>query len=351
MKGRLPSIIMVLVALALTFSLVASVFASTGAVVAQSGGLNSWVRHDLPTTLKWQMAPNTDIWCMTAADDGTLFALVEDTSGQTDIEEIVNAPTVHDGLRWAVFPAWSDVSLFKSTDGGYTWSLMWHVPASDGGAPVDVVPQPGYVDGDSANDIVFVAMGTRYLSRTGPGTYAGGPGEGNLYRSMDGGNAFTRVTPRNPAVTLVNPGTITSLDVAENRFAPGTFKALVGTSSVNTGGNRLEVMWTWNEDDDRDWQDQQIANALPPAPFPGTMPAGNGLDVVDVMFSDNYVEDGCFMAVANDIVGGDPSGQPAGSFYFCYWDDDDGAWGGDVDSPTNALINTGYAWFACMDTG
>jgi len=342
---------MVLVALALTFSLVTSVFASTGAVVAQSGGLNSFQRHDLPTTLKWQMAPNTDIWCLTAADDGTLFALVEDTSGPQDMKESAGALATHDGLRWAVFPAWSDVSLFKSTDGGFTWTLMWHVPASDTGAPVDVVPQPGYTEGDSANDIVFVAMGTRYLSPSGPGSYVGGPGEGNLYRSLDGGSSFTRVTPRNPSVTLVAAGTITSLDVIENRHVPGTYKAFVGTSSLNTGGGRLEGVWTWNEDDDRDWQDQQVANAMPPAPFPGTMPAGNGLDVIAVMASDNYVEDGCAMAVVSDISGADPSGMAPG-VYFCYWDDNDGAWGGDVDSPTNALLTAGvYAWDACMATG
>jgi hypothetical protein len=63
--------------LALALSAVAVVAPTVNEASAQTGGLNSWVRHDLPSTLHWQMAPNTDIWDLTAADDGTLFALVD----------------------------------------------------------------------------------------------------------------------------------------------------------------------------------------------------------------------------------------------------------------------------------
>jgi len=374
MKGRLPSIFMVFVALAMVLSAVAVVAPDAKTANAETGGLNAWQRHDLPTTLHWQMAPNTNIWDLTAADDGTLFALVEDTSGAVDIMEDAAAapaaaPCTWDGRRWAVFPAWSDVALFKSTDGGVTWELMWHVPASDSGAPVAVVPQPGYVDGDSTNGVIFVATGTRYKS-TGsvgpgggalPGTIVGGPAEGNLYRSMDGGAMFTRVTPRVPSVTLTTPGTITCMDVAENIMTPGTYMAIVGTSSLRTSGGgvagRGEGVWTWNEDNDRDWKDQMVANALPPAPFPGSMPAGNGLDVLAVLASPTYTEDGTFMAVVSDILPADPAGSALG-IYVCYWDNFDGVWGGDVDSPTTALITSAppaadgdYAWAACMAVG
>jgi hypothetical protein len=350
---------MVLVALALVFSMVATVAPSANVASAQTGGINSWVRHDLPTTLKYQMFPNSQIWDLTAADDGTLFALVEDTSG-TDfagpIADLIdrNMFTANwNGLRWAVFPAYSDVSLMKSTDGGYTWTLMWHQPASDLGAPIAVVPQPGYVDGDSANSVVFVATGTRYLAVWGPGSYVGGPQEGNLYRSFNGGDDFTRITPRNPAVTLVGGGTITSMDVTENVNAPGTYMAVVGISSLGNGGpgNLMgEGVYTWNEDDDRDWKDQQISNALPPAPFPGTMPSGNGLDVIAVKASDTYTEDQILMAVVSDMAGADPAGMAPG-IYFCFWNGMDGVWGGDVDSPTNSLIAAGgYAWSAVIET-
>jgi hypothetical protein len=280
---------MVLVALALVFSMVATVAPSANVASAQTGGINSWVRHDLPTTLKYQMFPNSNIWDLTAADDGTLFALVEDTSGTStticagsagpDIEQNVMTPCCWNGLRWAVFPAYSDVSLMKSTDGGYTWTLMWHQPASDTAAPIAVVPQPGYVDGDSANSVVFIATGARHLANWGivgpmlagitPGT-----GAGNLYRSFNGGADFTRITPRNPAVTLTpTGGVITSLDVGENVNAPGTYFALVGVASDTNTNGAGEGVYTWNEDDDRDWKDQQVSTSLPPAPFPGSLPA------------------------------------------------------------------------------
>ena len=349
MKGRLPSFIMVLVALAMVFSMVATVAPSANVASAQTGGINSWVRHDLPTTQKYQMFPNSQIWDLTAADDGTLFALVEDTSGLIDMKEVANAVAVHDGLRWAVFPAHSDVSLMKSTDGGYSWKLMWHQPSSDVGAPIAVVPQPGYVDGDSANGVVFVATGTRYLARMGPAIYVGGPQEGNIYRSFNSGADFTRVTPRNPAVTLLAGGTITSMDVAENTDYPGTFMALVGVSSLMATGVG-EGVYTWNEDDDRDWRDKQVSTALPPAPFPGSLPAGNGIDVLAVKASPTYTEDQILMAVVNDR--GVWVGNPGIGIYVCLWDGTDGVWGGDIDSPTNArlgAIGAPPAWSAVIE--
>jgi hypothetical protein len=79
------------------------------------------------------------------------------------------------------------------------------------------------------------------------------------------------------------------------------------------------------------------------------------MDVIAVLASPNYTEDGTFMAVVNDRSVGDPAGQPVG-IYLCYWDHFDGAWGGDVDSPTTALIASGlpnfnFAQTACMAVG
>jgi hypothetical protein len=314
MRGRLSIALMVFVALSLVLSLVAAVApnasAQDGTIIpgGPTGGLNKWIRHDLPTTQHWQMAPNTDIWDLESADDGTLFALVEDTSGPIDMI-LGGAPaTTWDGLRWAVFPAYSDVALFKSTDGGYEWKLVWHQPASDVGAPLAVIPQPGYIDGDSANDAVFVATGSRYLPTRG--TWVGGQWLGDIYRSLDGGNTFTRVTPRCPAVTIGGPGgsgTITSMDVAEDRTAAGQFVVVVGVMGAGGGGafnnGNAEGVYTWNEGGDGDWEDKQIANSLPPAPYPGTLPAGNGIHAMQVMFSPGWLENGQIVAVAVDRLG------------------------------------------------
>ena len=381
MKGKLTKLMMVAMMLVTVLGLTATALTVSTTTVAAA--TDKWSRMDLPTTLNYQMLPDSDIWDLTAAADGTLFALVEDTSGKTT-DVIDCGAMVWDGLRWAVYPAYSDIAVFKSTDGGYEWSLMWHVPSSETGAPVAIVPQPGYADGDSAKDVVFVAMGTRFIghhSVNDPldlGNYAGGLSQGNIYRSMDAGKSFTRVTPRCPAVTLAphgpnTGGTITSMDVVENPLQLGTYMAIVGVSSIGTSdgtptGSCGEGVYTWNQNNTMVWLDLQISDAMPgfgTPPTPGTMPAGNGLDVVQVMGSRNFVTDGCIVAVANDnvLVGTkDPAGEVSG-IYVCFYDANDGIWGGDIDSPTNATraswldyipggaANPDYAGAAAMDTG
>ena len=63
----------------MAFSLAATTLTVSTTTVAAA--TDSWLRMDLPTTLNHQMLPDSDIWDLTAADDGTLFALVEDTTG------------------------------------------------------------------------------------------------------------------------------------------------------------------------------------------------------------------------------------------------------------------------------
>jgi len=357
MKGKIPRIVMVVVALVMAVSLVAA--AVTVAPTTVSAATDRWSRQDLPTTNKYQMFPDSNIWDLTAADDGTLFALVEDTTGPVDIMGIAG-PMTWDGLRWAIFPDYSDVALFKSTDGGYEWTLMWHMPRTEAGAPIAVVPQPGYDGTDADNQVIFIATGSRYqpaLAANPPATaVAGGASQGNIYRSMgNGGSSFTRITPRCPAVTtLPVGGTITSIDVAENMgdgCCPGEYVVVVGVSSLNLGVGLGEGVYTWNKDGVSIWVDMQVSNDLPPSPFPGTLPAGNGMDVIQVMFSPDYTTDGQIVAVLNDIAG--VVGSPVG-IYVCFWDAIDGAWAGDPDSPTTSppfghAWNADYADAACMD--
>ena len=373
MKGKLTKLMMVAMMLVTVLGLATTALTVSTTTVAAA--TDKWSRMDLPTTLNYQMLPDSAIWDLTAAADGTLFALVEDTtsngSGHLDVAD--GGKMKWDGLRWAVYPAYSDIAVFKSTDGGYDWSLMWHVPSSETGAPIAVIPQPGYVDATSGKDAVFLAMGTRYLTSNNssplvinPGNYAGNLSEGNIYRSMNGGASFMRANPRCPAVTLTpfgpnTGGTITSMDVVENIGFPGTYMAIVGVSSLgqskgNGTGSCGEGVWTWNRQNDQDWSDLQISNAVI-APYgppkPGTMPAGNGLDVIQVMGSRTYTTDGVIVAVANDIIADDPASEGKG-IYVCFYDANDGIWGGDIDSPTTATRTSwagDYAGAACMATG
>ena len=345
-----------------------------------SAYIDNWSRMDLPTTSNYQMLPDSDIWDLTAGDDGTLFALVEDTTTKTGDaahkDVMMGGAMRWDGLRWAVYPAYSDISVFKSTDGGYNWSLMWHVPSSETGAPIAVVPQPGYNNSIGSKDAVFLAMGSRYIAGNpaAVASYAGGLSQGNIYRSMDGGASFSRVNPRCPAVTLAphgpnTGGTITSMDVVENMNPRNTYMAIVGVSSLHASGGAGinscgEGVYTWNQNNTAVWLDLQISNAMPgfgTPPTPGTMAAGNGLDVIQVMGSRNFTTDGLIAAVANDFLNGDPAnlGNPGvvtPGIYVCFYDTGDGIWGGDVDSPTNAntaswLTPADYAGAASMDTG
>lgn len=384
MKGKLTKVMMVAMMLATVLGLAASLVTSVSTTTTVSAATDKWSRMDLPTTLNYQMLPDSVIWDLTAGDDGTLFALVEDTT--TDLGNTSNVGIMKggrfgslnwtwDGLRWAVYPAYSDVAVFKSTTGGCSWTLCWHVPSSETGAPVAIVPQPGYTDSDTSKDTIFVAMGTRYLNGSPIvlTNYAGGLSEGNIYRSTDGCGSFTRVTPRCPAVTLANHGpntggTITSLDVVEcpvcSQGCQNPFMAIVGVSSLNTStggatGGCGEGVWTWNQNGVAIWNDLQVSNSMVAPPTPGTMPAGNGLDVIQVYGSRNYPTDGCIMAVANDILGTDPALEPAG-VYVCFYDANDGIWGGDIDSPTTATrpvaavpswLSGEYAGAASMDTG
>jgi len=164
MKGKLTKAMMVAMMLVTVLGLATSVM--TVSTTTVSAAVDQWSRMDLPTTQNYQMLPASDIWDLTAAADGTLFALVEDTTtdGNISHRDVADGGAMKwDGLRWAVHPSYSDIAVFKSTDGGYNWALTYHVPATETGAPVAIVPQPGYSDTDSANDTVFLAMGSRWV--------------------------------------------------------------------------------------------------------------------------------------------------------------------------------------------
>jgi len=250
MKGKLTKLVMVAMVLVMAMSLATT--ALTVSTTTVSAATDKWSRMDLPSTHDYQMFPDSTIWDLTGADDGTLFALVEDTTGLNDIADVAGPfPALEwDGLRWAIYPAYSDVALFKSTDGGCSWTLCWHVPSSETGAPIAVIPQPGYTDGDSSNNAIFIATGARYVAPAAVAAYVGNTvgGDGNIYRSLDGCDNFTRVTPRCPGVAA--GGWITSMDVVQcpvcTTGCQNPYMAIVGVSSINAGAAG-EGVYTWND--------------------------------------------------------------------------------------------------------
>jgi hypothetical protein len=182
-----------------------------------------------------------------------------------------------------------------------------------------VVPQPGYNNGDATNDVVFVATGERYInSATSVGV------GGNVYYSTAGSGAtqFARVTPQNPGVTV--GGNITSMDVADCGCVacPSKFMVVVGVTS-NGVGTAGEGVYTWNRNGTGNWEDLQISNSLVAPPSPGTMAAGNSLDVLAVKFA-SWSTDKGIIAVANDLATTDPAGEAIG-VYVCFYDGNDGS--------------------------
>jgi len=214
---------------------------------------------------------------------------------------------------------WSNFAVFKSTDGGYTWSLIWHIPVLEptvvgaAGVPVEIVPQPGYNDTDTANQVVFLAT------------------DDNLYRSTKGGREFQRINPECPGVVDPNLAIpydfISSLDVAENINNPGTYLAVVGISSYGVGTALGEGVFTWNEDNVPAWRDKRVGN----------VPYGMGYEALDVMFSPNYTDDGVIIAILNDSA---VLGDVVMSFYVS----SDGFWNGPTlsDGPFGSGLAVGF---------
>ena len=121
----------------------------------------------------------------------------------------------------AIGPLWrsgGDRGLFKTTDGGKTWTNVLHV--SDDSGATDMVMDP------RKPDTIYVAILQR---RRQVGQLIGGGPDSGLYKSTDGGRKFTKLTKGLPSVEMGRIG------LAINPKNPNTVYALV-TAQKGEGG-------------------------------------------------------------------------------------------------------------------
>ena len=125
-------------------------------------GVVKWSRVDIPVEGRagnWVLADGSDVQHLTMAIDGTLYAYAN--------------------------PSGTDYALFKSTDGGCSWSYTGRVTDSI----VGIATAP-----DDASIVYYATVS-------------------DIYKSTDDGNEFTLLPP-NPGGAGSNNIEITSIDVA-----------------------------------------------------------------------------------------------------------------------------------------
>ena len=193
-------------------------------MLAASGEVK-WSRVNIPTEGKggdWVLAKNSDVQHIIMAPDGTLYAYAK-------------------GLTY---------TLYKSTDGGYSWSYLDNV--KDEIVSIATAPDEEY----------FIYYATK----------------SNVYRSIDGGKTF-HTLPANPGGAGSNNIEITSIAITQvtgNIIAVGTRD----TDSAQFGG-----VYTLDEEElVTSWEDTNLGS----------------YDVYAVAFSPNYIADRQLAAVVTD---------------------------------------------------
>ena len=138
-----------------------------------------------------------------------------------------NTSTVFVGALGHAFGPNSERGVYKSTDGGNTWKLALYIDARHGVADMDINPRNP--------NIVFAAF---WHFERKPWTFISGDENGGLYKSIDGGNNWRKITrglpilvgrmgvkvaPSNPDVVYViaesKPGTLFRSDDGGDSFS------------------------------------------------------------------------------------------------------------------------------------
>jgi hypothetical protein len=187
----------------------------------------SWSRANTPSdgvAGKWVLAAGSDVRFLTCATDGTLYGYAD--------------------------PTGTPFRIFKSTDGGVSWSYTGRV--EDTIIDIAVVP-----DNPSS---VYYATTSR------------------VYKFNPAGDRFDPIAI-NPGGAGTNGIEITSLDVSS---ADGTECAVIGTR--DTAGSEFGGVYTWDGNESLVWQDSGIGN----------------YDAYTVAYSPNFAIDRQIVALASD---------------------------------------------------
>ncbi len=245
-----------------------------------------WSRVNIPSEGKpgnWVLASGSDIQHLTMAVDGTLYAY-----GQ--------------GLTY---------TLYKSTDGGYSWSY----PSKVEDDIVAIATAP-----DDADTVYYATVS-------------------NVFRSTDGGRQFTKL-PGNPGSAGSNNVAITAIDVA---MLDG--KNIIAVATRDSDSSEFSGAYFLNEG----------------KPLPSWIDTNIGsYDVYAVAFSPNFASDQQLVAVVTDEtdtfvttkIGTDAWGQTVGDAKL----DNSGAsvvvnTSAAIVFPSDYNITDGYVQFVASDTG
>ena len=213
------------VALGLSLLIILASITATSPAAANPDEIK-WSRVNIPTegtAGNWVLASGSDVQHLTMAIDGTLYCYAS--------------------------PSGTSYTLFKSTDGGYSWSYTGRVKDSI----VALATAP-----DDASVIYYATSS-------------------NIYRSTDAGNNFVSL-PANPGGAGSNNVEITSIDVAYL----GYYIVVVGTRDTDNG--EYGGIYTLDERTPFTWTDTNLGN----------------YDVYAVAFSPNFPADRQLVAVVTD---------------------------------------------------
>ena len=184
-----------------------------------------WLRVTIPTegvAGNWVLANNSDVQHLTMSANGTIYAYVK-------------------GLNY---------TLYKSTDGGYSWSHLGDVQDSI----VDIALAPG-----DENTIYYATSA-------------------NVYRSTDGGKKFFPL-PANPGGAGSNNKEITAIAVTH------LYSNIIAVATRDTDSSEFGGVYILDEEQViPSWTDSNIGS----------------YDVYAIAFSPNYIADRQLVAVATN---------------------------------------------------